>query len=199
MPESARLVAVGSLNPVKIQAVAQAFAIVWPENLWRVNGYAAVSGVRPQPLSDEESICGARQRARQAMVALEADFGVGLEGGLQQIAGVWFDRGWVVVSDPQGREGLGATLSMAVPPMLMRRIFAGEELGDAVDAVFQQINSKQQGGYFGLMTGGKVDRMVSFVHGVIAALARFMRAELWHSEGGASSLTDVTLNLADES
>ncbi|MCL4544041.1 MAG: inosine/xanthosine triphosphatase [Chloroflexi bacterium] len=175
----ARSVAVGSTNPVKVRAVAAAFRTVWPEVDWNVRGVSVDSGVRSQPMSDEESVAGARQRAHRARAALDADFGAGLEGGLQHTAGWWLDCGWVVIVDREDREGLGSTLKMAVPPPMMERIRAGDELGDAVDQMFGVSNAKQAGGHFGLMTHGAVDRTTSFVHGVIAALVRFLHPELF--------------------
>ncbi|MCX6349578.1 MAG: DUF84 family protein, partial [Candidatus Aureabacteria bacterium] len=58
------LVAVGSTNPVKRRAVA------------------AASGVSSTPLSNEETIAGARRRAQAARRAARARWGVGLEGGM---------------------------------------------------------------------------------------------------------------------
>lgn len=48
-------VAVGSENPVKIQAVAEAFEKVWPKKKFEVIGTKVPSGVSDQPMSDEES------------------------------------------------------------------------------------------------------------------------------------------------
>ena len=78
-------IAVGSLNPVKLAAVEEAFSIVWPDTVWDVIGVAVISGVSAQPMSDIESIKGAINRAKISITELEADYGVGLEGGLQKI------------------------------------------------------------------------------------------------------------------
>ena len=43
---------------------------------------AAESGVPDQPWGDEETIRGALARARAARVALDADWGIGIEGGV---------------------------------------------------------------------------------------------------------------------
>ena len=78
-------IAVGSLNPVKLAAVKEAFSIVWPDTVWDVIGVEVISGVSAQPMSDIESIKGAINRAKISITELEADYGVGLEGGLQKI------------------------------------------------------------------------------------------------------------------
>lgn len=53
-------VAVGSLNPVKIEGTRAAFEALWPEEQWDVEGVNVNSGVSDQPMSDGESIKGAR-------------------------------------------------------------------------------------------------------------------------------------------
>ena len=52
-------VAVGSMNPVKIDAVRQAFESLFPDDKWDVKGIDIKSGVSNQPMSDKESIRGA--------------------------------------------------------------------------------------------------------------------------------------------
>lgn len=171
---------VGSHNPVKIKAVRLAFQRVWPRKKWQVSGIKVASGVSDQPMSAEESIIGARQRAQLALTYAEADYGVGIEGGLQLVSGQYFDCGWVVVIDRQGREGVGATIKIIVPPALMDLVLQHQmELGVANDHLFAQSNSKQQQGHFGLMTKNAVTRTSAYRDGVIAALARFIRADVF--------------------
>lgn len=164
---------------MKIAAARAAFAAVWPAIPWTVEGVDVASGVAAQPMSDEESLRGARRRAWNALTVLRADFGVGLEGGLQETAGQWLDCGWVAVVDRHGRYGIGATLKMAVPPQMMTLIQDGLELGEVIDRVFGTRNAKQGQGHFGLMTNNAVTRTEAYTHGVISALARFLHPELF--------------------
>lgn len=172
-------VAVGSRNPVKIKAVSQGFAKVWPESPWRVKGYDVPSGISSQPLSDLESIAGARNRARAVLAQSSATYGVGVEGGLQPIGDLWFDCGWVVIINRQGIEGLGSTARIITPPKMMALIHQGQELGQAVDHFFQQENSKQADGHFGLMTNKAITRTSGYVDGVVMALVRFLHPHLF--------------------
>ena len=144
----------------------------------KVAGCSVPSGVSSQPMSDTETRMGARQRAQRARLAHDADFGVGLEGGLHLIDDRWFNSGWVCVVDREGREGIGTTIRMIVPPALMRLIQGGHELGDACDIVFKDRNSKQGVGHFGLMTNGAIDRTGAFRDAIIAALAIFLHQDL---------------------
>lgn len=172
-------VAVGSHNPVKIEAVRIAFSTVWPDEHWEVFGTAVSSGVADQPMSDEESIRGAGNRARAAREISRADWGVGLEGGLHEINGQYFDCGWVTVIDAVGSEGIGSTVRILTPPKIMELIHGGKELGEANDMVFGTANSKQQEGHFGLMTRNAITRTGGYRDGVIVALSRFVHPHLF--------------------
>lgn len=175
-------VAVGSTNPVKIGAARLAFETLWPEQEWEVTGVPAASGISNQPMSDEESIVGARNRAREALAAVDAMYGVGLEGGLQQVGKYWFDSGWVVVVDRSGREGVASTIKLPAPASVMALIREGIELGEVCDLLFQKENSKHGDGYFGLMTHNAITRERGYADGVIAALARFLHPDLFEEE-----------------
>lgn len=172
-------VAVGSQNPVKIEATRRAFEALWPEEAWEVFGIDASSGVSLQPMSDEESIRGARNRARQALERTGADYGVGLEGGLHKIGAYYFDCGWVVAINREGDEGIGSTARIVTPPRIIKLILEGMELGAANDAVFGVTNSKQGEGHFGLMTKNVITRSDGYMQGVVMALSRFVHPHLF--------------------
>lgn len=171
-------VAVGSKNKVKIVAVKLAFEALWPEKKWHVEGIDVDSGVSDQPMSDEESIRGAFNRAQKALKELKADYGVGLEGGLQKTGDHWLDCGWIVVMDKDGNEGIGSTVKMIVPEKMMKLIHDGEELGIACDIVFDMQDTKQGVGHFGLMTKNQITRTSGYKDGVIAALSYFLHPDL---------------------
>lgn len=136
-------------------------------------------GITDQPMSDKESIKGAKNRAKRALKKLEADFGVGLEGGLQKIGRLWFDCGWAVVVDKQGKIGIGSTARMIVPARIIKLVKQDKELGEALDIIFNRSNSKQAEGHFGLMTNKVITRTQGYRDGVIMALARFIQPQLF--------------------
>ena len=176
------IVAVGSRNPAKIEAARLAFGALWPGPLEGVRGCDVSSGVAAQPMTDAEAIRGARNRAARAIGHGHADYGVGIEGGLEQTEGSWFNSGWAVVVDRTGREGVGSTLRMQVPPALMELVLAGQELGEACDVVFGRTNAKGAEGFVGLMTGNALHRTGALCDAVIAALTPFLHPAL--SDGG---------------
>jgi inosine/xanthosine triphosphatase len=172
-------IAVGSLNPVKVEAVKLAFSAAWPKKNFNVKGFQVASGVRNQPMSDLEAIKGARTRARQSLQLASADFGVGIEGGIQKIGLSWFDCGWVVVLNCNGLEGIGSTARIITPPAMITLIKQGLELGDVVDHFFKTSNAKQNEGHFGLMTNRLITRTSGYRDGVIMALVRFLHPNLF--------------------
>ncbi len=172
-------IAVGSKNLVKLKAVETAFKTVWPDENWEVLSIKVDSGVPDQPMSDQEAIHGAKNRAKQALKKIQADYGVGIEGGIQKIGDDYFDTGWVVVVDEQGVEGIGSALKIIVPPKMMELVNQGKELGLVNDIIFNLHNSKQAEGHFGLMTNNAIDRAKGYKDGVIAALSRFIHPDLF--------------------
>lgn len=172
-------IVVGSENPVKIEAVKRAFRLVWPKKKWDVVGVKISSGVSEQPMSDTESIKGAKNRARKCIKIKNTSFGIGIEGGLQKIGKNWFDCGWIVILDKKGRVGIGSSARMETPEKIMKLVHKGKELGDANDIIFGTKYSKQKEGHFGLMTRGLVKRADGYEMGVIMALSRFIRPEMF--------------------
>jgi inosine/xanthosine triphosphatase len=172
-------VAVGSKNPTKINAVKIAFETVFPGEEIIVEGVSVPSGVSDQPMSDKEAIRGARNRAKRSMKKIKADFGVGLEGGMQKVNKEWFTSGWAVVINREGIIGIGSSISMIIPPKLLELILDGKELGHANDIVFKQTNSKHASGHFGIMTNDAITRTNAYRDGVFSALGRFLHPEVF--------------------
>lgn len=122
-------VAIGTLNPAKIKAVEVGFKQIFPKIDWEYIPVEVESGVSKQPLTDAESISGARNRAKQALQKIKANYGVGIEGGIQAVGDLWFDCGWFVIVNQKGEEGVAASAKIPVPEKMMTHIRKGEELG----------------------------------------------------------------------
>jgi inosine/xanthosine triphosphatase len=170
-------VAVGSTNPTKVAAVESIVKQIWPEA--EIVALAVPSGVSEMPMSDTETITGARNRARAAKQAANADLGFGLEGGVHPDPLGLLLQGWVVVVDGNGREGVGAAGRLPLPPMIADRVLAGEELGPVMDALLGESNIKARGGAVGALTGGLIPRDMAFSLGVGYALAPFVAPEFY--------------------
>ena len=136
-----------------------------------VVGVHAVSGVPDQPWGDEETIRGARTRAMAAREATDADVGIGIEGGVVDEGDVVRTCAWAVAVHRSGIEGVGGSLSLALPREVALLVRSGTELGLAMDAFAGTHNVKQGVGAVGVLTGGLVTRQAAYEHLVAYALA----------------------------
>eukprot|EP00667_Euglena_gracilis_P029852 EG_transcript_40252 len=147
-------VVIGSTNPVKVNCVAKAFAKCFPEREVTCSAVVAESGVPAQPISDAETLQGARNRAAHARTqSPAATYWVGIEGGLEWQGELLLTMAWVVVLGPGGREGVSHSAGFVLPQALVELIRQGHELGAADDLLFARHNSKQQSGTVGRLTG----------------------------------------------
>jgi inosine/xanthosine triphosphatase len=171
------LIAVGSTNPVKVNATRDAFGRLWEDA--DVRGVAVDTGVSAMPMSDAECVAGARNRAIAARERLDADFGVGLEGGVNLEPVGLMLLGWVVVRHRDGREGVACTAKIPLPAAIAARITAGEELGPLMDAITGRDNIRQKGGASGVLSNGLVRRQDKFSMAVAYALSPFVASQFY--------------------
>ena len=172
-------IAVGSTNPVKVTAVSRMFLQKWPHA--EIIPVAVPSGVSDMPMTDEETRLGAQNRAIAARNAVAADFGVGLEGGVQAESFGLVLHGWVVIVDRNGRIGISGCPRLQLPEHIAQRVLAGEELGPVMDDVLDDHNVKQKGGAVGALTDNLVVRGDAFATAVAYALAPFVKPELYNN------------------
>lgn len=172
-------VAVGSANPVKLAAARAVFAWAAPDA--SVEPRAVPSGVPDQPFGDDETIRGARARAIAAREALDADLGVGLEGGVVDGPDGMRTCAWCVVVHRDGREGVGGSLAMPLPDAVAAMIRDGEELGHAMDRLVSERGTKHGKGAVGILTAARIDRQGAYEVLVTYALAPFVTPTLYAS------------------
>ena len=175
-----KTIVVASQNPVKIQAVLRGFQRMFLDQEFTVQNISVPSGVSLQPRSDAETLRGAVNRATEAARQLpKADFWVGIEGGVDETEeGEMIAFAWVAVCDLR-QMGRGRTGTFYLPLAVTDLLRQGKELGEADDIVFGRINSKQENGAVGLLTGDVIDRARLYEHAVILALIPFKNKELY--------------------
>ncbi len=174
-----RLVIVGSKNPIKISCTDAGFHAAF-SSAFLVNGINVSSEVEDQPKGDEQTFTGAKNRAKQAKNSFpEADFWVGIEGGVEEMDNEMFAFAWVVILDKSNRMGKSKTATFYLPEVLSDLIRSGNELGAADDKIFNTENSKQGSGAVGLLTNGAVDRKEYYKQAIILALIPFINEELF--------------------
>lgn len=171
-------VIIASLNPVKIAAARLGFEALFPAEHFIFEGVSVPSFVSDQPQSDAETLQGAHNRASNARQHRpNADYWVGIEGGISDLGEMMQAFAWVVVLDAQ-RSGRGKTGTFQLPQEVARLVREGRELGEADDIVFGQANSKQQNGAIGLLTGDVLTRTTFYQQAVIMALIPFKNPHL---------------------
>lgn len=164
-------VIVASGNPVKVNATREGFRRMFPEAEFDFETVSVDSGVGHQPMTETETLRGAENRARAASEAVtEADYWVGIEGGIEDLADGMLAYAWIVILG-DGPTGRGRTGGFLLPDAVAQLVREGKELGDANDIVFGRENSKQQEGAIGLLTGKVMDRTGLYEHAVVLALA----------------------------
>lgn len=170
---------VASQNPIKINSAKLGFQKVFTDSEMEFLGVSVPSGVSDQPMSDEETLQGATNRATQAKNDFpDADYWVGIEGGIHSMGAEMMAFAWIVIQakDEQGKARTG---TFFLPAKVVALIKQGKELGEADDIVFGHSNSKQKNGAVGLLTHNLIDRTQFYVEAIVLALIPFINPKLY--------------------
>ena len=208
-------IAIGSKRGPKISAVKQALEVLSPSfppgTEFELVGFDVDSGVRHTPLSHEELMRGARQRA-ETLVEMarkngsEWHYFVGLEGGLDVIQETALPlstqsdlaqgsrrrvllESWAYVSDG-ARGHYGRSGGIELPEPLVREVLEnGTELAVAIDRFAGMVGVRDGQGAWGVLSGDLINRQEAFRLAVIAAFAPFYNAKMYRAAAlGASGL-----------
>ena len=171
-------IAIGSTNPVKVRAVKNIARKIFPKA--KIVALEVPSGVPAQPRGDEQTQRGAIQRARAARRAANADWGVGLEGGIIENEFGTMTCAWVAIVDRRGRIGIGGSTNLLLPRQIAARLKRGAELGDAMDEFANVRGVKRKMGAIGVLTKGLFDRRRAYEILFALAASRF----LWKGKYG---------------
>ena len=171
-------IVVGSQNPVKCDAVFQAFSQYYDQV--EIVPVLVESGVKPFPMSQTETLQGAINRAQSAQkMEPSADFSVGIEGGLftfnnttniQAIAAV-MKGSKLSVARSAGLEVSQAFVDKLDP--------TSDASKDTVDQLMGRTNLFQNEGVMGVLTQNRLTRTQILRDAVICALPRFLLPEFY--------------------
>ena len=192
MPSSSLHIAVGSKNPVKIQAsvdgIRDSLQLSKDSSTQIVaKGYDVSSDVPDQPIGDEQTKLGAQNRAFKAWNefkhqnnGIEPQYSIGLEGGISSIdANKEIECfAWMVIYNGK-QYGYSRTCTFQLPEAISSLVRNGMELGDADDAVFNTINAKQGSGTVGHLTNGVINRTEYYKPAVLLAMIPFLWPSLY--------------------
>lgn len=172
-------VAVGSENPVKLEAARRALGSLFGEV--EVRGFAADPGVPEQPFG-EATWEGARARSRLALAAWpEADFGMGIEAGLFHVpaTGGLLDVQACVVLDRAGRITYGQGPGFAYPAEVQDALRAGASVGEVLSRVAGVPDIGRKMGAVGWLSRGHLTRAALTEPAILMAFLPRLRPELY--------------------
>ena len=180
------IVAVGSRNPVKVEAAELAFKRFFKEV------HVVSADVRPsipaQPIGLAQVVGGAVERAYKALeVVDEAVYGVGLEAGWieypSSITGYMNHQVCALIDRDHG-VSLGVSMGFEFPAMAVEKILGGEaeEVEEAMESLtgIERIGEKM--GAIGYLTRGSIRRVDLGIQAVVSALIPRLNPDLYPSK-----------------
>jgi len=206
-------IAVGSKRGPKLNAVTEALrsfsAALAPDAQFEVVGVEVESGVSHTPLSRDELMRGARQRAEALMETASQSgaawqYFVGLEGGLDVVhealvevprhSGLQqnghrrvFLESWAYVSDGV-RGHYGRSGSIEIPEALAHEVLEnGVELAAAIDRFAGAVGIRDAQGAWGVLSSNFITRQEAFRVAVLAAFAPFYNKKMYRNAAAAGS------------
>jgi inosine/xanthosine triphosphatase len=170
-------VAVGSINLIKIQAVKEVFEELFEKEV-EIISVKVDSGVSTQPFK-EEIIKGSMNRAESALKLTDADFGVGVESGVMEFGGKWYNLGFITIVDRKRNMGTGTSGWFECPSGILKGLQNGKELSQVISEITGKGDLQKRQGAIGIFTKGRVTRKELYKHGVFMALAKFLSPEIF--------------------
>ena len=162
-------IAVGSKSPPKITAVTNAARTYWGESV-TISATEVPSNVPAQPLGHEETQQGAINRARAVLTATPgATLGIGLEGGVVDMAGNPVLMGYCAITDGM-RTVVVPSAGIPLPHAWGEALKNGAELRPLLQAA-GLMHQNDTDGTSGLLTNGAYKRDAMFTACVLTALA----------------------------
>lgn len=176
---------VGSTNQIKVAAVTEIIKEYQILAHAKVIAIESPSCVADQPLSLEETINGAKNRAQHAFQSQPAHFGFGIESGLFPVPQV--KTGYMTVCACAIYDGkefyVGLSSAFESPVQITKLIVTGGlTMAQAFNKTGVVNNPKlgsTGGGAVGLLTKGRVDRVAYSKQAVIMAMIELENAELF--------------------
>ena len=182
------MIAVGSKNVIKVQAVEEVIKEYPSLAGCAVQAFAVTSGVSEQPLSLEETILGAKIRAQSAFaVCPSCSYGFGIESGLFQVNGTetGFLEACICCIYNGSNYFVGMSCGFEVPKPILN--FVLEKKMDLSQACFhsgitanQNLGSAE--GLIGILTKGRVNRKEYTRQCIITALMQVEQSQ-WYMLG----------------
>jgi inosine/xanthosine triphosphatase len=186
------IIAIGSTNPIKVNAVKEVLLDYALFNNVEVLSIEADSNVSDQPLSLEEIIQGAKNRAKQAFDQSKASYSFGIESGLMEAKGTqsgFLETCICCIYDGQ-TYSIGMSCGYEIPPEILSIVIDQKKnLGQACFESGVTSNKKlgASEGLVGLVTKGRINRKEYTKQCIITALAQIENVALYQSSNSTVS------------
>jgi inosine/xanthosine triphosphatase len=170
-------VALGSKNPVKVRATKKVMRKIYRDV--KIFPVKVDPGVGDNPMTEDETIEGAINRARRALEKVDADLGIGMEGGMVKKLDRYFLCGWCAVADKLDEITLSNAGYIEIPDVAVKKVLGGKELGDAMNEIVRMKDVKKKMGTIGVLTNNLMNRERSWEIALIFAMTKKLKPELY--------------------
>jgi inosine/xanthosine triphosphatase len=176
------LVAIGSANPAKKKGVKLAFSRTFGKVVLKAIDTSAL--VRSQPLTLEETVEGAQERAIFALEFARPDFGVGVEAGLMGLGKGWpghhLNLQVAAIVDSAGRLSFGCSSGFPIPGRFVEKL---RQDGGELDAYTHELAGarkvREEEGIVYRLSGRRLSRVEMTEQCVSMALIPWINAKLY--------------------
>ncbi|MFQ5940284.1 MAG: inosine/xanthosine triphosphatase [Nitrososphaerales archaeon] len=166
------LIAVGTSNMIKVEAVKEAFNHFY-SNVLVIN--ISISNLPPQPITLNGTVNGAITRARTALQKnKDTELGVGIEAGLMEIPGIntYLNIQFAAIIDRDEKITIGSSSGFQLPNEVTKMILAERiEVDRAIEFLYGIKDIGEKRGIIDLMTKGAVSRKELITNALIMAIA----------------------------
>lgn len=170
---------VGSKNPVKIEAVKEAFSLYFNDLI--VRGFEVDSKVNPQPKKLEEITDGAINRAIGCFN--DCDYSIGIESGIFPVNKAltnYMNISCSAIYNGKRIVGIGLSPGFEYPKFVIEEIFGKKrEVGKIFDEEFKILNIGREGGAISILSNGKYLRKELHRVATLMALLPIINKELY--------------------
>jgi inosine/xanthosine triphosphatase len=173
------VVAIGSRNRAKTEGVKRAFKRLLRNVEFKELDFTAV--VKIQPMSMDETVKGARQRAELAIKREGADFGVGVEAGLVELAdGFFLNVQIAAIVDISGHLSYGCSSGFLIPTRFVEKLRQNREELDAYTHELAGAKKvREEEGIVHRLSGGRLSRVEMTEQCVSMALIPWLNGKLY--------------------
>nr|MDO8115643.1 DUF84 family protein [Candidatus Sigynarchaeota archaeon] len=168
----------GTRNEIKLQALAEAIAIL----KLRVDGVVSLKSVQVDAIKqpfNEQIVESSMRRARVALASSrdpgpgDLVLGFGIEGGIMSLFDTSYITAYCYAEATSGEHHGAWTAFLECPPNVLGKLESGAELGPAIDAFRTEKGWTWRGGAFGTLTAELYTRKDALVDALVLALVPF--------------------------